>query len=140
MSRSLTFRGSYREELAFWVCCNYAYCLYLQAFLLFTYGAVGASRKIHQKLVDSVLSTTLRFLDKTPTGRIVARFTRDVRAVDGPLADDLEAVCEITAAAVLKLAAIVYFTPLFLWPGLAFGIKSYILGTIYIAAQLSVKR
>lgn len=87
-----------------------------------------------------MLSTTLRFLDKTPIGRIVARFTRDVRAVDGPLADDLEAVCEITASAVLKLAAIVYFTPVFLWPGLAFGIVSYILGTIYIAAQLSIKR
>lgn len=63
-----------------------------------------------------------------------------MRAVDGPLADDLEAVCEITASALLKLAAIVYFTPIFLWPGLAFGIVSYILGTIYIAAQLSIKR
>lgn len=83
---------------------------------------------------------TLRSLDKTPIGRIVARFTRDVRAVDGPLADSLEAVCEITASVVLKLAAIVYFTPVFLWPGLAFGILSYIMGMIYIAAQLSIKR
>lgn len=91
-------------------------------------------------LVNSVLSTTLRFLDKTPVGRIVARFTRDIRAVDGPLADNLEAVCFMTAALILKLLAIVYFTPVFLFPGLAFGGISYILGRIYIAAQLSIKR
>lgn len=91
-------------------------------------------------MADSVLSTTLRFLDKTPVGRIVARFTRDVRAVDGPLADNLEYVTSMTASLALKLLAIVYFTPVFLWPGLAFGIASYILGRIYIAAQLAVKR
>jgi len=45
-------------------------------------------------VVDSVLSTTLRFLDNTPTGRIVARCA--------PLADDLEAVCENTAAVFLN--------------------------------------
>lgn len=107
---------------------------------MFTVGVIRASRKIHETLVTSVLTTTLRFLDKTPIGRIVARFTRDVRAVDGPLADTLEGQCEMTAALLLKLLAIVYFTPVFLWPGLVFALVSYTMGMVYIAAQLSVKR
>ncbi|KAF8319735.1 hypothetical protein DL93DRAFT_2124628 [Clavulina sp. PMI_390] len=109
-------------------------------FLTLVIGVVRASRKIHELLVQSILTTTLRFLDKTPAGRIVARFTRDIRAVDGPLANNLEAVASLSASLVMKLLAIVYFTPIFLWPGLAFGFFAYVLGRIYIAAQLSVKR
>ena len=113
---------------------------YSVGFLAFTVGVINASRKIHELLVASVLSTTLRFLDKTPIGRIIARFTKDIRAVDGNLATNLQDLFEMTAALIMKLIAIVYFTPLFLWPGLAFAVIGYILGTIYIAAQLSVKR
>lgn len=40
----------------------------------------------------------------------------------------------------MKLAAVVYFTPLFILPGVLFAALSYALGVIYIAAQLSVKR
>lgn len=79
------------------------------------------------------MSTTLRFLDKTPVGRIIARFTRDIRAIDGPLADNLEAVIFMTASLVIKLLAIVYFTPVFLLPGVAFGLFTYVVFTQAIA-------
>ncbi|KAL1939038.1 hypothetical protein VTO73DRAFT_10298 [Trametes versicolor] len=45
----------------------------------FLYGSIKASRIIHQKLVRSVLGTTLRWLDRTPTARIVTRCTEDIQ-------------------------------------------------------------
>ena len=44
------------------------------------------------------------------------------------------------ATVCLKLFTIVYFTPIYALPGLALGLVAYVLGRIYMAAQLSVKR
>lgn len=38
---------------------------------------------IHKKLLTSVFSASLRWLDMTPQGRIISRFTRDMRSIDG---------------------------------------------------------
>jgi ABC-type multidrug transport system fused ATPase/permease subunit len=110
------------------------------AFLTHYFGAIRASRRIHELLLNSVLSTTFQFLDKTPAGRIVARFNQDIRAVDGNLAENLEDLCFLTASLSMKLAAVVYLTPAFLLPSVAFAGVGYVLGKVYIAAQLSVKR
>lgn len=50
--------------------------------ILFILGSLKASKITHNRLVQSVLGTTLRWLDSTPQGRIVARFTQDMRSVD----------------------------------------------------------
>lgn len=71
---------------------------YSLAFLVYIFGSLRASKIIHKALVESVLGTTLRFvvlpqwklhvmlidlprwLDKTPTSRVIARCTQDIRA------------------------------------------------------------
>jgi hypothetical protein len=47
---------------------------------------------------------------------------------------------EITITMIVKLAAVVYMTPVFVLPGLGIGALGSWLGNIYIKAQLSVKR
>jgi ABC-type multidrug transport system fused ATPase/permease subunit len=59
--------------------------VYSAGFTIYIFGALSASRKIHDKLVTAILGTTLRWLDLTPVGRIISRFTMDIRAVDGPI-------------------------------------------------------
>lgn len=59
--------------------------VYSISFTVFLFGSIRASRKIHDKLVTSILGTTFRWLDQTPVGRIISRFTLDMRAVDGPV-------------------------------------------------------
>ena len=105
---------------------------YICGFTIFIYGSLNASRRIHEKLTRAILGTTLRFLDKTPIGRIIARFTRDIRAVDGPLNQYTQDFSEVTSAMVLKLLAIVYLTPVFLMPGIAIGICGGYVGQVYI--------
>ena len=58
---------------------------------------------IHDSLTTSILGTTLRWLDGTPTGRIITRFSLDIRAVDGPLSSMLQNFLELSASQVTRL-------------------------------------
>jgi hypothetical protein len=51
--------------------------------VLFYVGAIKASRDIHRRLVDRIFASYMRFLDSTPVGRIVSRFTKDMKSIDG---------------------------------------------------------
>ncbi|KIO02467.1 hypothetical protein M404DRAFT_9898 [Pisolithus tinctorius Marx 270] len=115
-------------------------CLYIPGFILYYRGTLRASRAIHKKLVEAILGTTLRWLDTTPTSRVITRCTQDIRAIDGPFAQELSWVVELTISLLFKLGAVVLFTPLFLLPGVLVGVVGTWVGRIYMKAQLSVKR
>ncbi|KAJ3564413.1 hypothetical protein NP233_g8310 [Leucocoprinus birnbaumii] len=117
-----------------------AVTFYMSGYTVFIFGVVRASRVLHQKLIQSVLGTTLRWLDTTPTSRILTRCTQDIRAVDGPLKDNGKWLTEITVTMMTKLGAVVFMTPIFLVPGMIVGAIGGWIGQIYMAAQLSVKR
>ncbi|KAI4529011.1 P-loop containing nucleoside triphosphate hydrolase protein [Schizophyllum commune Loenen D] len=114
--------------------------VYCVVFIIYTYGSIRASRTIHKQLVDSVLGTTLRWLDTTPTSRVIARCTQDIRSVDGPIAQNLFWLLDMTMSMSVKFVAVVIFSPLFLVPGVAIAALGGYCGEMYIKAQLSVKR
>ncbi|KAJ7119364.1 hypothetical protein C8R43DRAFT_1112474 [Mycena crocata] len=115
-------------------------CVYAVSFVYYTWGAFRASRVIHKQLVESVLGTTLRWLDVTPTSRVIARCTVDIRSVDGPISQSLWRLLEMSMAMLVKFGAVVLFTPPFLLPGILVGCLGIWCGQMYMAAQLSVKR
>ncbi|KAI0750650.1 hypothetical protein C8Q80DRAFT_1097969 [Daedaleopsis nitida] len=114
--------------------------MYCSSYLVYLFGVLRASRSIHKSLVGSVLSATLRWLDKTPTSRIITRCTQDIQAIDGQLANSLGWVMELTVAIVMKFLAVVSFSPVFTVPGLLVSVLGGYCGQIYMKAQLSVKR
>jgi hypothetical protein len=61
-------------------------------------------------------------------------------AVDGPLANYLAWLSEMTLSMLVKFGAVVLFTPIFLIPGILVAVLGSACGQIYIQAQLSVKR
>ncbi|KAJ6521925.1 P-loop containing nucleoside triphosphate hydrolase protein [Mycena vulgaris] len=109
-------------------------------FIFYTLGSYRASRTIHRQLVESVLGTTLRFLDVTPVSRIIARCTVDINSVDGSIPESFHALIEMTVTMLIKLFAVVLITPVFFFAGALVGIIGAVCGQIYIASQLSVKR
>ncbi|KAJ7169514.1 hypothetical protein C8R46DRAFT_1217207 [Mycena filopes] len=117
-----------------------ALTVYAISFVFYTLGVFRASKSIHQQLVESVLGTTLRWLDITPTSRVIARCTVDIRTIDGPIQQGLWGLLEMTMSMFIKFSAVVIFTPLFVIPGAVVGVLGGWCGQIYIAAQLSVKR
>ncbi|KAK7064563.1 ATP-binding cassette transporter [Favolaschia claudopus] len=117
-----------------------AMILYAISFIFYTFGVFRASKSIHKQLVEAVLGTTLRWLDVTPTSRVIARCTVDIRTVDGPISQGLWALLEMSMSMFVKFVAVILFTPLFFIPGVLVGVLGGWCGQIYIAAQLSVKR
>ncbi|RPD70679.1 P-loop containing nucleoside triphosphate hydrolase protein [Lentinus tigrinus ALCF2SS1-7] len=112
------------------------------AFTVFywVYGSMRAAKIVHQKLVTSILGTTLRWLDKTPTARIIARCTEDIQTVDNRFARSTELLAELVAFLVLKILAVVFFSPIFFIPAIFVALAGAIIGNIFMKAQLSVKR
>ncbi|KAF9521634.1 hypothetical protein CPB83DRAFT_865377 [Crepidotus variabilis] len=114
--------------------------IYGVAATIFHRGSQRASRMIYSRLIDSVLSATFRWLDETPTSRILARCTQDIGSVDITLAWAFYQLAELLVFMLLKLGGPTIFTPIFLLPAfvaLAFG---WHLGSIYLKVQLPVKR
>ncbi|QRW00045.1 ABC transporter transmembrane region [Ceratobasidium sp. AG-Ba] len=113
---------------------------YSSAYTIHVLGSVRASRRIHNKLAVSVLGTPLRWLDSTPIGRVIARFTQDMRAIDGSVPNQLENVTTLTIELLSRFIAVILFSPVFVIPGaLVFATGNWV-GRVYMASQLSVKR
>ncbi|KAH9030174.1 hypothetical protein EDB84DRAFT_1562614 [Lactarius hengduanensis] len=113
---------------------------YTAGYSVYVYGAVRASRTIHRTLIESVLGTTLRWLDTTPTSRVITRVTQDIRALDGPISNTFSWFIEISATMLLKFLAVVYLTPVFSVPGIALAVFGAWLGRVYMKAQIAIKR
>ncbi|TFY83125.1 hypothetical protein EWM64_g881 [Hericium alpestre] len=114
--------------------------LYSGAFVNYVFGQLRASKSVHRKLIESILGTTLRWLDTTPTSRVITRCTQDVRAVDGTIPQWFRWLVELSATMMMKFFAVLVFTPIFVLPGILILLLGGWFGQIYIKAQLSVKR
>ncbi|KAJ7919496.1 hypothetical protein B0H13DRAFT_2430321 [Mycena leptocephala] len=108
--------------------------------VVLSFAVLRASRGIHRKLIGSILGTTLRWLDITPASRVIARFTADINAVDGPILNVFAGFAHVTIALIASFAAIVLLTPLFSVPGVLAAIIGGAVGQLFIKAQLSIKR
>ncbi|KAJ7286214.1 hypothetical protein C8J57DRAFT_1446843 [Mycena rebaudengoi] len=114
--------------------------IYAIAYIFYMLGAFRASKSIHKQFVESVLGTTLRWLDITPTSRVMVRATVDIGTVDGSINQGFWDNLTLTIAMMTKFAAVVLFTPMALFSGAVIGALGGWIGQIYIKAQLSVKR
>lgn len=108
--------------------------------LFFTITALKASRGLHFRLIKSILGSTLRWLDITPTSRVITRCTQDIRAMDDTVPQMFYLFSEVSVTMIAKLVAVVIMTPIFLLMGALVFMLGGFLGQIYIKAQLAVKR
>ncbi|KAJ2710507.1 hypothetical protein H4R19_003713 [Coemansia spiralis] len=56
--------------------------LYMVAWLVELGGSIRAARQYHEDLFARVINAVPRFFDKTPIGRVISRFSRDMRTID----------------------------------------------------------
>ncbi|KAJ3772853.1 hypothetical protein FB446DRAFT_788322 [Lentinula raphanica] len=116
-----------------------AYVSYTSGVIIYIIGTIRASCSIHKELIASIFGTTLRWLDTTPTSRVIARCTQDIRAVDGPVPMWLQQISELSAIMIMRYIAVVLITPIFFLPGIVVALLGGLCGQVYIKAQLSVK-
>ncbi|KZV63837.1 P-loop containing nucleoside triphosphate hydrolase protein [Peniophora sp. CONT] len=107
---------------------------------IYVFGVIRAAKKIHALLIESILGTTLRWLDQTPVSRVIARCTKDIKSVDGQFALVSRAFVSVTMALIAQLLSIALVTPAVVLPGVAVFLIGSWLGHLYMQAQLPVKR
>ncbi|KAF9522597.1 multidrug resistance-associated ABC transporter [Crepidotus variabilis] len=117
-------------------CC----AIYGAVSFFYNLGTQRASRSINSQLVHSVLFSTLRWLDETPASRMITRCTQDIAAIDIQLAGSLNNLMGLLTGMIVKLSGPVFFTPIFIFPGIFVAVAGSYLGNIYLKAQMSVKR
>ncbi|QRW00095.1 ABC transporter transmembrane region [Ceratobasidium sp. AG-Ba] len=120
--------------------CIFVIFLSASTFAVHADGSVRASRHIYDRLLASLLAAPLRWFDSTPSGRITSRFTQDLRSIDTSLPNTLHKLVDLTIQLVLRLSAILIFSPAFVFPGVALLVIGIWIGQVYITAQLWVKR
>ncbi|KAJ7778818.1 ABC transporter type 1, transmembrane domain-containing protein [Mycena maculata] len=109
-------------------------------YLIYLFGMVRASTILHTELIQSILGTTLRWLDITPTSRVIARCTQDLRDVDANIGQSLWNALDPIFFGCIRLGAIALLSPPFLLPAAVLFLTGAWTGNRYTKAQLSVKR
>ena len=71
---------------------------------------------------------------------IYAEYINPAYEVDGPLGWGLGLLVEISAAIIVRLGAVVLFSPVFLFTGITVAVIGVGCGKLFMKAQLSTKR
>ncbi|KAK1231113.1 hypothetical protein PQX77_005775, partial [Marasmius sp. AFHP31] len=106
----------------------------------FALSAVRASKTIHMRLIQSILTTTLRWLDTTPVSRIIARCTGDVNAVDTQIPNSFEHLSTLVLKMFTQLVALVLYNPTFIFPAIVLMVLGKWLGDVWARAVRCIRR
>ncbi|KAK2748935.1 hypothetical protein FQN57_007218 [Myotisia sp. PD_48] len=108
--------------------------------LIFFWGSLHASRKIHTWLIRAVSHAKFRFFDSTPLGRIMNRFSKDIESIDQEVAGTAIGMMHCAAAVVMIVILISIITPGFLIAGVFITMIYFGLGLFYLSSSRDLKR
>ncbi|KAJ2604065.1 hypothetical protein H4R99_002050 [Coemansia sp. RSA 1722] len=112
----------------------------LAAMLNENVGGMRAAREYHEQLFTRVMNASPRFFDKTPIGRVISRFSRDMRTIDDSILGYISIlIAQITQVAGV-FAIISSVTPPFVFIALAVSAAYAILAVYYLNATRELKR
>lgn len=103
-------------------------------------AGVTASNNIFKHVLHKVLRAKLRFFDKTPLGRIMNRFSKDIESVDQELIPFAEGTFACFVNCVSILVIISCITPGFLVFALIISYLYYLVGVFYLTLSRELKR
>ncbi|KAG5421468.1 YBT1 [Candida metapsilosis] len=104
------------------------------------FSGIRASNRIFKRVLMTILRARLRFFDKTPLGRIMNRFSKDIESVDQEVTPFAEGafICVVQCVSILIL--ITFITPGFLVFAFVIGFLYYLVGHFYLALSRELKR
>ncbi|KAJ2744382.1 hypothetical protein GGI20_003014 [Coemansia sp. BCRC 34301] len=103
-------------------------------------GSLRASRRFHSRLFARVIMATPRFFDKTPIGRVISRFSRDMRTVDGAILTEITGLASQLLHMLSVFAIISAVTPPFVVVAVLMSLAYAWLGVYYLNATRELKR
>ncbi|KAG8182122.1 hypothetical protein JTE90_002616 [Oedothorax gibbosus] len=107
---------------------------------ILVYAATKASKLYHNNMLDSVLKSPMSFFDKTPTGRIINRFTTDMDTLDILLFYRMEGWLTCLFSTLSSFVIIGINTPVFLTFLLPIGIFYFLIQKYHLTTFRQIKR
>ncbi|KAH8816638.1 putative ATP-dependent bile acid permease [Xylogone sp. PMI_703] len=104
------------------------------------YGALKASSRIHDRLLNSVLHAKLVFFDKVPLGQITNRFSKDIEVLDRELAPYMISTLQLSILLVIIIILISTVFPTFFLIAVIVCLVYYSISTVYINSSRDLKR
>ncbi|KAJ1992782.1 hypothetical protein GGI25_003330 [Coemansia spiralis] len=103
-------------------------------------GALRAGREYHERLFTRVMHATPRFFDKTPIGRVISRFSRDMRTID----DSIISYISVLLAQITQVGSVFVIismvVPRFILIAILMTIMYAMLAIYYLNATRELKR
>jgi ABC-type multidrug transport system fused ATPase/permease subunit len=103
-------------------------------------GSLAASRRVHERLIQTVTHAKFRFFDQTPLGQLMNRFSKDIESVDQEVAPVAIGVVHCLASIITIVILISVITPGFLIAGTFITILYAAIGRFYLSSSRDLKR
>ncbi|KAL5001056.1 P-loop containing nucleoside triphosphate hydrolase protein [Aspergillus recurvatus] len=104
------------------------------------HGSLKASKAMFEQFTTAILHAPLRFLDTTPAGQILNRFTSDFGTLDSDLALDLSYTLHDAITVLGVIAAALVTSPLVVGLGILSLGASWTVGYFYVTGAREAKR
>ncbi|WVQ63190.1 uncharacterized protein L199_001341 [Kwoniella botswanensis] len=105
-----------------------------------SWSSYRAAINLHDRLLDRVMRSTVRFFNTTPVGRIINRFSRDVETIDSSLNGALRTVIIYVASLIGAIAVVAAIVPWFLVPAAVISYLYYQYSVVYLRVGRSLRR
>lgn len=102
--------------------------------------ALYASKKMHNKMLQSILRAPVSFFDTTPIGRIISRFSRDVNVLDEILPQYFQQMLTTVLNIIASYVFIGVIMPLFISVAIPVLIVYFLLQRFFNRTSLELKR
>ncbi|KAK3352376.1 hypothetical protein B0T25DRAFT_184635 [Lasiosphaeria hispida] len=110
------------------------------SYLLFERGSWYAARHLHTDFVRSVLNTPLAWWKNIPVGRVVNRFSGDIKSLDTSLGTMVYWTLDILARIFFRVGAVSSILPIFALPALVSVFIGVLCGEMYTRTAVTIKR
>ncbi|KAF8331910.1 uncharacterized protein EI90DRAFT_3154324 [Cantharellus anzutake] len=104
------------------------------------FSSLRASRRLYRTMLVSVLRAPSRWFDKTPSGRILNRFSKDIDTIDGGLQSYMTVVIESVLQLLLSILTILWGIPIFVAPLAVISGLMYWFTLGYISVSRDLRR
>lgn len=104
------------------------------------YWGVSGARTYHRDMLKALLGAPISFFDKTPSGRIINRFSNDMNILDRDLPPIMQGFLSQSVEIGSLLVVICVVTKWFILPLIPIGIAFYVLQLYYRHTSRELKR
>ncbi|KAI8051599.1 hypothetical protein BDF22DRAFT_777181 [Syncephalis plumigaleata] len=113
---------------------------YIRGYLWYTLTQIRAGRVLFKEMLHRVLYASIRFLDKTPIGRLINRFSKDISDVDSTIIFALQHTTSFASRMVFQLLIVCFALPWFITVSVIIFYVYYLLVRYYLKTSRNLKR